>query len=419
MQRVHREITSGISFLFSKKWLMMLCIAAFVEAVGMGIISPINALYARSFGLSTTMVGIYMTIFAVGRVIVNIPAGHIADRIDRRKLVVIAPFILALSALGLATAENYVQLLLFRFLHGIGSGLFLVGGFLIIAEWSSFEERGRNNSLFQANTVLGLTISPFLGGIIATYIGFTAVFYFHSIIAFLIGVFVWFNFNYLSDREPLEVLSSKDIERIAPEKIRKDPPMNWNLLLASLVGFIVFVSRSGSRDTMLPLISANVFGLNTASIGLIFTISATMNFLTVPVAGYLSDRNGRKTVIIIGLIFNIIGLLIAGWSANLIAFLIGVTLMASGKGFGETASVVYVADISYRTKTGRSFGVFLSLRDLGLLVGPLTLGWVADQTNLYFPLVLNGFVMFIIMLLFWFFAKETVSSKNIRLCEFS
>ena len=86
--------------------------------------------------------------------------------------------------------------------------------------------------------------------------------------------------------------------------------------------------------------------------------------------------------------------------------------MAFGKGFGETSSIVYVADISHANKYGRSYGLFLSLRDFGLLIGPFALAWIADRTNLNYPLVLNGIIMLMIMVLFGFFAKESLPKNE-------
>jgi MFS transporter, DHA1 family, multidrug resistance protein len=411
MQSVYRQLADNISFLFSRKWLVMLCLAAFIESAGMGIISPINSLYAQSFGLSTTLVGIYITSFAVGRVLANIPAGRIADHFGRRKIIVIGPFLIASASLGLAFATNYTQLLLSRLLHGIGSAVFLTGAFLVLADLTLSEERGKVNSIFQASIILGLTISPLAGGIIATNTGYKSVFYFQSVIVFLTGIFIWWSFPESLGKFPLNSIPIKE------KKSRSISPVvdllkTNSLLLVAIVGFIIFVSRSGSRDTLLPLIGSEVFGLNPTSIGIIFTLSAATNLFAIPIAGFFSDNKGRKPVILLGLLLNGVGLLFIGLTTSYILFILGAVLMASGKGFGETSSVIYVADISDAHRYGTSYGLFLSIRDMGLLVGPMTLGWIADQTNLHFPIVLNSFVMLMIMVLFWFFAKETLQKKH-------
>jgi DHA1 family multidrug resistance protein-like MFS transporter len=418
MQNLFRQLAVNISFLLTKKWLIMLCMAGFIEAAGMGIISPIIPLYAQSFGLSTTLIGIFMSFFAVGRVLVNIPAGRIADRFGRRKLIVLGPFILSFAALCLATATNYTQLLLSRFLHGMGSALFLTGAFLVLADLSLPEDRGRVNSFFQASMILGLTISPFVGGVIATNMGFHAVFYFHSVIVFLIGIFIWWYFPESLGSHLSNPSAAKNNATSRSESPVDDLLKTRSLLLVAAVGFIIFVSRSGSRDTLLPLLGAGVFGLDPTSVGMIFTISAATNLLAIPIAGILSDSRGRKPVILLGLFLNGLGLLLAGWATNLIPFILGAVLMAFGKGFGETSTVVYIADMSNADRYGRSYGPFLSLRDLGLLIGPLTLGWLADRTNLHFPLILNGFVMLMMMVLFWFVARESLQKTETRLSTF-
>ena len=60
--------------------LLILCGATFLVMAGQGVVGPVLPLYARDFGVSATMVGLTLTVFALARLILNIPAGLIADR---------------------------------------------------------------------------------------------------------------------------------------------------------------------------------------------------------------------------------------------------------------------------------------------------------------------------------------------------
>ena len=60
--------------------LIVLCFATFMVMAGQGVVGPVLPLYARDFGVSTTVVGLTLTVFALARLILNVPAGLIADR---------------------------------------------------------------------------------------------------------------------------------------------------------------------------------------------------------------------------------------------------------------------------------------------------------------------------------------------------
>ena len=58
--------------------LFAICGATFLVMAGQGVVSPVTPLFAKDFGVSTTMVGLTLTVFAAARLILNVPAGLIA-----------------------------------------------------------------------------------------------------------------------------------------------------------------------------------------------------------------------------------------------------------------------------------------------------------------------------------------------------
>lgn len=400
-------LLKNLAFLRAREWLLFLCLITILGDTGLGLTNPIVPLYAKSFGVSLTLVGFFITTFAIGRLCVNIPAGRAADRWGRLYVIMLGPFITGLAALGQAKAINFSLLLLFRFFQGAGSALYLTGGFLLIADLSLPDERGRTTSLFQGSSLLGLTVSPAFGGILANHFGLRAPFYVHAFIAFLVGLLIWRQFpKILNNYNPK--LNQQAREHFSRSSLNLGLFSDTNFLLIALVGFIIFVSRSGSRDTLLPLVGEKVIGLDIAKIGFIFTVVAALNLVTIPLAGVLSDKFGRKPLILLGLFLNGLGLGLVGIAISYSCYLFGVILMGAGKGFSETSSIVYVTDISQTDQYGATYGLFLTLRDLGLFFGPISLGWIADVTYLQLPLILNSVVMILIALLFGVGGKETL-----------
>ena len=54
--------------------LLVLCFATFMVMAGQGVVGPVLPLYARDFGVSTAVVGLTLTVFALARLILNVPA---------------------------------------------------------------------------------------------------------------------------------------------------------------------------------------------------------------------------------------------------------------------------------------------------------------------------------------------------------
>ena len=68
-------MTGLIERLRVEEKLLVLCGATFLVMAGQGVVSPVLPLYAREFGVGTTMIGLTITTFAAARLLMNVPAG--------------------------------------------------------------------------------------------------------------------------------------------------------------------------------------------------------------------------------------------------------------------------------------------------------------------------------------------------------
>lgn len=394
--------------------LLIVCVAAFILSFGIGLTSPVVSLYAQSLGVSTSLVGLYITIFALGRILVTIPAGRAADRWGRRALLGIGPLVIAAAALGQALVPNYTLLLVFRLMHGVGSALAMSAIYLSVADLTTPAERGRITGLFHTAILGGLTLGPAVGGFVAEAYGLTGPFYGTVLVSLVTGPFLWV---YLPERPSLAATAeAADAEAVpvqAATRPRRPPRVAdrlWtdpNFVLVALAGFIIFVARAGARDTILPLLGHDTLGLGVPQLGVVFTVMAAMNMVAVPIAGYVADRFGRKPAIFAGLMIIAGSNLLLAVTTSYFWFVAGSLLMGFGKGFSEPASMVYMTDISPAGKYGASYGLFLTLRDVGLLLGPVLMGRIADLSNLHVPLLVNAGVTLAVALLFVGLARET------------
>src|SRR5699024_9204159 len=118
-QRAHASEGAPKTPLPADIWVLVS--AAFIVAIGYGIIAPILPQFAASFDLGVTAASIVVSSFALFRLLFAPAGGRLIDRLGERRVYVAGLLIVAASTYAVAAAQTYWQLLLFRGLGGIGS----------------------------------------------------------------------------------------------------------------------------------------------------------------------------------------------------------------------------------------------------------------------------------------------------------
>jgi MFS family permease len=378
--------------------------------MGIGLVSPILPQYARTFGVSITMVGLLITAFGVARIIVDIPAGRLTNSVGRRPVLIVGPLILAAGSVGCGLAGSYWMLLGFRFIQGIGSAMYTTAAMVMLADISTPANRGRVMSFYQGSLLLGAGLGPTVGGFIAEYFGLAAPFFAFALFALLASLWA-----YLRLAETHPALSAQTVAVVAdnPVPLPAASPRglmvllrDLNFLLISMITFGIFFMRNGAQNQILPLLGADRLGLSEGQIGLALTLVAIIQFITIFAAGSLSDRFGRKVVITTGCVIAAASLLMLMQSYSYWFFLLSCLVMGMGIGISGPTPSAYVADIIPRENYSTGMGAYRAISDLGFVIGPVLLGWLADVRGFGFSLLFNSLFLFLGVLIFQFMAKE-------------
>jgi multidrug resistance protein len=408
IKRIVRQRAQEISQqLRSNKTLIILCIEVTIMMMGIGLVSPILPQYARTFGVNMTLIGMLITIFGIARMIVDIPAGRLTDKVGRRPVLIIGPLILAIGSIGCGLAQNYWLFLSFRFIQGIGSAMYTTAAMVMLADISTEDNRGKLMSFYQGCILLGAGLGPTMGGFLAQYFGLRVPFF--AFAALAISASIWAYFSLPESRPEKIYRQSKNQEVLldSHQKAIKNLLRDPNFLLISLITFGVFITRQGAQNQILPLLSADRLGLNEGQIGFALTIVAVIQLVTIFISGRLSDRIGRKAVITPGCIIIAISLIMLSYT-NSYSFLI-FTCLIMGMGIGTCGPIssAYVADIIPKESYSVGMGTYRAISDLGFVIGPVLLGWLCDVKNFDFALLCNSIFLLGVVLLFQFKAEES------------
>ena len=386
--------------------ILSIYIPSFFIFLGMSIISPILPIYAESFNVNYTMVSLAISMYAFGRFMADVPVGLLSDKVGRRLMMVVGTIILTVCSLLNANAPNFTLFLLYRFLEGVGSAMWMTSRTTLLADILKPEERGRVMSYFQAFMLLGSSAGPTVGGIIAIRYGLQAPFYGYAAFGGLSLILTYFLIH-----DPDGVVRKQKASEGFNWPVVKRLLANSSFSMACLATFTIFFMRTGIRSTIIPLYASTVLNLDPDAIGIVISCATITNLIvTIPV-GHAIDYFGRKPIIVLTLAITSISTLLFPFTTSFITICAAAILLGLGTGGAGQAPLALATDATIDEPHGLSMGLYRLFGDVGFVVGPILMGFVADHANLSMPFYITTGIIIINVVLVQIFAKETYSKK--------
>lgn len=383
----------------------VLIAAAFIIAIGFGIIAPVLPQYAQSFNASATAVSAVVSAFGLTRLLFAPFSGRAANRFGETPTYMTGVLIVAASMFLIAFSQEYWQLLVFRALGGIGSTLFTVSAMSFLARKSPPTIRGRVSGAYASAFLIGNIAGPVVGSVLAVF-GYRVPFliYGTSLVIAAALVFVLLRDSRLADRGSPDTRPQMHL----PEAWRN------HSYRAALVSFFANGwATFGVRNSLTPLLAATAFtgtgfwldGPQMA--GAALSLFAAGNIVAVTFSSRLSDVHGRKPLIIIGLLVAAAGTAFIGWMDNPWLFLALCVVAGGGTGLLNAPQQAAIADlVGQDRKAGSVMSTAQMASDLGAISGPLLAGLVVDAAGYGWAFALTGGIL-AVGALAWAFAPET------------
>jgi DHA1 family multidrug resistance protein-like MFS transporter len=343
---------------------------------GNGMVVPMMSLYALQFSVSGALIGMMVTLFGVGRLVANIPAGMASERWGRKPFMCLGPAIIVVGAFGAALADEFGPLLFWRFVQGVGSGVYMTVSATVLVQISKVGQRGRIMALYQGGLLFGVGIGPGIGGFLVAWFGFAAPFWAFGIVA-LVALFVAVFFFEEPAGDPLAQEAAD-----APRPSLRGLLFSPSFLFLSLINFGVFFTRTASQWITIPLIGAETFDMPVEVIGLALTLIATANFVMLPIVGPIIDRVGSRFVTICSTVATAVSLAMIAFAQDIATFWAALMLMGIAGAFNGPSVGAALADRMPRGLQGPAMGVQRAIGDAGFVVAPIFVGLIYDATTL-------------------------------------
>ena len=367
-------------------------------ALGYGIVSPVMPSFARTFGVSITAVAFLITVFSVSRLCFAPVSGLLVQHLGERRIYIGGLLVVALSTIACALAQSYWQLLFFRVLSGIGSTMFFVSALGLMIHISPVDARGRIAGMFTTSFMIGAVGGPAVGGLTAGW-GLTAPFIVYGVALLGVTLVLIYGLRNSTLGEPRELTRSTVTMR---EALRFRA--YWSVLLAN---FATGWSAFGLRIALVPLFISDVMGRSVGVICAVLAAFAAGNALAVIPSGYLSDRMGRRTLLIVGLAASGVAIVLLGAVSSLPAFVAISFVSGATTGIYMSPMQAAVADIlGSEARAGTPVAAVQMMADLGAIIGSMTVGWVAEHLSFSWDFTISG-VILLIAAVGWVLAPET------------
>lgn len=374
---------------------------------GQGMAGPVLPVFAREFGVSLAAVGATVAAFGLARLLLNVPLGSLADRRGRRILLVGGPLVFAIGMTGAGLAGGIVSLTAWRFVSGAGSAMYMTGALVYLTDVSTPANRGRLIGVNQGALLFGQAIGPGLGGLIADAVGIRAPFFVIGAAGLLASIHAYFR---LEETRPKN--SRQHFEHGAETRPRwREIIGSRTFLSIALVNFVIFFTRAGSKNTLMPLEGVTVLGLSVGEIGLVLTGIALINLALLSPAANFSDRHGRTRAIVPSLFGVAAALTVISLAGDVTWFLVGAGILAVSTAISGPAPAAFAADNAPEVSRGVSLGMFRTAGDVGLLVGPPLLGWIADAGGYGIAFATNAGLVAVAAVVFHLIKRESIVGR--------
>ncbi len=359
-----------------RRILLWMCVLIAVNQLGFGAVVPVLPLYAQSFGVSASAIGATVAIYGLGRFLIAVPTGRLADRLGRRPTLALGGAISALGNFWCAAAGSYAELVAARLLAGAGAGVVLTAGVVVLADISTPSRRGRTMAIYQGTFLFAVGVGPLPGGWLAAHAGLAAPFAAYGAAALAAGLLAWFAVG-----ETRAAGAGTGGAALAPPRFAAQLRIllaKVGFRLVSAIALMNAVARTGALFSLVPLLAHDRLDLSTTRIGLGLALGSVTGILATYPAGALADRYGRKTVIVPAAIGSGLSMALFCIAPDYGWFLVACVVWGGAIAVGGAAPAAYAADTAPAGMNAAAMSTFRMLGDFGYVVGPVALGALAD-----------------------------------------
>ncbi len=366
--------------------------------------TPVLPLFALYLGAGPEAIGLAVGISTVTGIFFKLPAGALSDVIGRRRTMLAGLCFFAIVPFAYFFINSYSMLVVVRFLHGFATAVYGPVAMAVVADVAG-DRKGEMLSWFSSVAIIGTLAGAPIGGLIVSLMGgvdgatdatFNTV---YAIVAVtgLASLLLGFKIL-LKDEAPSGVGFASRMEQFMSGI--KEVGGDRRVVATSAMEGVQNMTM-GALEAFLPIYAVTVAGLSAFEAGLLWAVQVVVTMLAKPVMGKVSDRYGRRPLIVAGLLscalpFALIPHLIGFW-----ALVPACLLFGFGEALVTSSSAAMVADLCKARHYGTAMGVFGTIFDVGHASGPILGGLLIGALGYGWAFALMACVLIAVIPWFW------------------
>lgn len=369
-----------------KLWNFKFCSVFLINALisfSFYMITTILMVYLVGIGASLSKAGIIVGLFSITSLFIRPFTGYITDKYNRKMLLIIGNFLVALSIIAYVITDNLIIIILFRIIHGIAFGINSTAIVAMASEYipsKRFNEGIGNLGLGQ---VIASAVGPGLGVVVMNQFGIEYAFYISGLFS-LITMLYLVLFPYLGKKKESE-----------NHKISFHDIISFKVLDYAFIAGVYSFMNGGIAAFLILYAQEKSIG----DVSVYFTVSALFLFLARPISGKIVDRKGLNYVVYPGIVLTIVSLIILAFANSLAMILVSAVIRALAQGavqpLLQAASIKKVGI----EKSGLATSTFYLGGDIGQGAGPMIGGviakWYGYEEIFYLCILLMIFALIV------------------------
>lgn len=369
-------------------------LANFFIFLGFQMTLPTLPLFVKELGGSDQIVGLIVGVFTFSALLFRPFAGRALETRGRQVVYIFGLSLFVISVGAFAFAASILMLITMRVLQGIGWGFSTTASGTIATDLIPAKRRGEGMGYYGLSSNLALALGPALGLSLVGLISFTQLF----LIAAAMGL--------------IALLLSLTIRyKIVEESPDKTTTVKFDIFEKSAINpsiLLFFITLTfGGIATFLPIyaIERSVEG-----IPLYFVVYAVFLMVSRIVAGKIYDERGHMYVFPPGALMIFIAMILLAWLPSTTVLLIAAAFYGFGFGSVQPALQAWAVNGAAENRKGMANATFFSFFDLGVGIGAMGFGLVANYFGYKYIYIISA-ISIIIAIIYYFYLYVTAKRE--------